>query len=100
VVDKTGDVVATLSASDLRGLTKDTFKNLLLSVLDFLRLASGGLRMTLTTQPQAELGDVIRKLAWSRAHRLWIVKNHKILGVVTLSDIMAKFSPFDFKGTS
>jgi len=35
VVDKSGDIVTTLSASDLRGLNKNSFKTLLLPVLDF-----------------------------------------------------------------
>jgi len=97
IVDKTGDIVATLSASDLRGLNKDSFKNLLLPVLDYLRLVNGGLRPCISTQPHAEIGEVIRKLVYARVHRIWVVKNHKITGVVTLSDICAKLSPVDYR---
>eukprot|EP00456_Euglypha_rotunda_P071335 TRINITY_DN6367_c0_g1_i4.p1 TRINITY_DN6367_c0_g1~~TRINITY_DN6367_c0_g1_i4.p1 ORF type:complete len:127 (-),score=20.05 TRINITY_DN6367_c0_g1_i4:112-492(-) len=97
VVDKTGDIVATLSASDLRGLTKETFKNLLLPVLDFLRLVHGGSRPVISAQPESELGEVIRKFVFGRVHRAWIVKNHKILGVISLSDVLAKLSPVDYR---
>jgi hypothetical protein len=97
VVDKTGDVVATLSASDLRGLTKPTFSSLLLPVLDFLQQQRGGARSTIYTQPSAPLVDVIHKVAWGHVHRIWVIKSHKLVGVISLSDIICKFSPFDFK---
>lgn len=98
VVDKTGDLVATLSASDLRGLNKGSFKYLLLPVLDFLRLQKGGIRPAITTQSHAEIGEIIRKFVYGHVHRIWIVKNHKITGVVSLSDILAKLSPVDYRG--
>jgi len=97
VVDKTGDVVATLSTSDLRGLTKIYFPTLLLPVLDFLRQQRGGARTTIWTQPSSPLADVIHKAGWANVHRVWVIKSHKIVGVISLSDIICKFSPFDFK---
>jgi len=97
VVDKTGDVVATLSTSDLRGLTKLYFPSLLLPVLDFVRQQRGGSRTTVWTQPSSPLSDVIHKVVWANVHRVWVIKNHKIFGVITLSDIICKFSPYDFK---
>jgi len=96
VVDKTGDVVATLSASDLRGLTKISLVNLLLPVLDFLRSQRSS-RPTISSQPTSPLLDVLNKVVWSGVHRVWVIKNHKLVSVVSLSDIICKFSPFDFK---
>jgi len=97
ILDKTGDIVATLSASELRGLNHENFGILLLPVLDFLREVTGGARPVIMARPSAPLGEVIRKVVFGRVHRVWIVENHKILGVVSLSDILCKFSPYDFK---
>jgi CBS domain-containing protein len=97
IVDKTGDIVATLSTSDMRGLTPATFPLLLAPVLDFLGEVAGGARPSITARPTSTLEEVIRKVVFARVHRVWIIDNNKITGVVSLTDIICKFSPFDFK---
>jgi len=97
VVDKNGDIVATLSASDMRGLTPTSFGLLLAPVLDFLSEVAGGARPSITARPTSALEEVIKKVVFARVHRVWIVDNDKIVGTVTLSDIICKFSPYDFK---
>jgi CBS domain-containing protein len=97
IVDKTGDIVATLSISDMRGLTSATFPLLLAPVLDFLGEVVGGARPSITARPTSTLEEVIRKVVFARVHRVWIVDNNKITGVVSLSDIICKFSPYDYK---
>jgi len=97
IVDKTGDIVASLSASDLRGLTNESFGLLLLPVLDFLREVTGGARPVIIARTSSVLGEVVRKVVYGRVHRVWVVENYKIVGVVSLSDIICKFSPYDFK---
>jgi len=95
VLDRNGDLVATLSVSDLRGMNKDTFGWLLLPVLDFLSSVSS-VRPLITARPLSTLGEVIYKVCYGHVHRAWVVENDKICGVVTIGDIVAKMSPLEF----
>jgi len=96
ILDRNGDIVATLSSSDLRGLTKDNFALLLLPVLDFLSAVSR-VHPLITARPLSQLGEVLYKVCYGHVHRVWVVENDKICGVVSLGDIICKMSPFDFK---
>lgn len=100
IVDKTGDIVATISNSDMRGLNKDSLGLLLLPVLDYLRIATGGARPVVQASPSSTLKEVMYKAVYARVHRVWVVEQKdsktKVTGVVTLSDILTKFSPYDF----
>jgi len=89
--------VATLSASDMRGLTPASFPLLLAPVLDFLGEVAGGARPSIIARPTSTLEEVIRKVVFARVHRVWIIDSNKISGVVSLSDIICKFSPYDYK---
>jgi CBS domain-containing protein len=96
VLDRNGDLVATLSSSDLRGLTKDNFSLLLLPVLDFLSSVSS-IHPLITARPLSQLGEVLYKVVYGHVHRIWIADRGTITGVISLGDVISKMSPFDFK---
>ena len=80
-----GKLVGQLSASDLRGLAKDLFSSLDKRISDFI----GKAKKISTCSPDAKLKDVIKQLAASSLHRLWIVdKELHPIGVVSLGDVM------------
>jgi len=99
IIDKQGFLVDTISASDLRGLNKSTFKNLLTNVLNFVAAARGEkTHKTITCVPTDSLLSVMEKVNKSRIHRVWVVKSETDLtpiGVVALTGVILKFSPFD-----
>lgn len=97
--EKDGKLVGTVSASDLRGIHQDSFKTTLLPVMEFLQLQHGGqVRAMVTCTANDVLADVMEKVLKNKVHRVWVVDDQqKPVGVVTLSDIICKFSPFDYK---
>jgi len=98
VVDSSNRIVATLSVSDLRGITKESFKNLLLPVLDFLR-TRGELKPPVVCTPKDTLAAVVQKIIQHKIHRVWVVKDEQSLdfvNIVALSDIIKTFAPFRY----
>jgi CBS-domain-containing membrane protein len=99
ILDKSGDIVATLSASDLRGMNESTFGLLLLPVLDFLHEMTGGQpHPTITVRPNSTMSELMKKITFARVNRVWVMDHYKIVGphVVTLTDIIRTFSPYDW----
>jgi len=97
VVDSEGKLVGNLSASDLRGVKATEVEQLLSTpVLDFLKTQSH--TALVVCKPSSTLRQVIHMLVEQRVHRLWVVDdNHHMVGLVTLTDIVCKFAPFDYK---
>jgi 5'-AMP-activated protein kinase regulatory gamma subunit len=102
VVDNDGKLVANFSVSDLRGLKKDDFPDMLLPVLEFLRkkvarekpyisaIDSGHqCLIPLTCKASDTLEFVLLKLVATRTHRLWCVddRGHPTRAV-SLTDVM------------
>jgi len=92
IIDEQGKLVNNISASDLKGVTKDTFWKLELPIEQIL-----GERQKLpplTCKPQDTLGDVIQKLVDCRVHRIYVVdsSNHPT-NVITLTTILKVFAP-------
>eukprot|EP00301_Raphidiophrys_heterophryoidea_P000091 c1004_g1_i1.p1 GENE.c1004_g1_i1~~c1004_g1_i1.p1 ORF type:complete len:338 (+),score=103.16 c1004_g1_i1:203-1216(+) len=98
VVDENGQLVENLSVSDLRGVLASNIGELLaLPVPRFLETRRGK-RTPIVCSPQTPLKQVVRTLASSRVHRLWIVDGgNRAIGVVSLTDVLCKFAPFDYK---
>lgn len=45
----------------------------------------------------ATLHHVIELIVKNHVHRVWVVDAHKhVKGVITLSDIISKFAPYDY----
>jgi len=91
VVDTDGKLVANISASDLRGVSKNGLSSLLYTVKSFLLRSRDIPRHPLTCKLQSRLAQVIVRLGLFHLHRLWIVDgDDRPVGVVTLSDLLAK----------
>eukprot|EP01089_Gocevia_fonbrunei_P020375 TRINITY_DN7584_c0_g1_i1.p1 TRINITY_DN7584_c0_g1~~TRINITY_DN7584_c0_g1_i1.p1 ORF type:complete len:353 (-),score=55.82 TRINITY_DN7584_c0_g1_i1:16-1074(-) len=98
-----GELIANISASDIKGLTPRHFEYLTLPVLEFMS-KKDGLGITkawdikregpLTFPPitctlNSTFGTVVRKLAVFRLHRVWIVDEHNAaIGVITLTNVL------------
>jgi len=96
VVNKSGDVVASLSASDLRGLNQKSFKTALLPVTEFLKLAHAQPQNMVTCTRGEKVGSVMKKLLDAKVHRAWVLDDDKSpFGTVSMTDIIAVFSPHD-----
>lgn len=85
VVNEQGHLVGQLSAQDLRGLAGNLFPALETPIREFI----GKQKKLETCGTDIKLKDVIKQLAASGEHRLWIVdKDGTPLGVVSLGDVM------------
>jgi len=93
ILNVDGQLVATFSASDLRGIQSSDFVNLLLPVKEFLKIYSRKSLFPLTCFPIDTLEYVIYKIAATKVHRLWCVddRNH-LLGVLSITDVMKPFA--------
>jgi len=89
VVDEKGRLINNISASDLKGVTKDTFWKLNMPISKVL-----GSKPPLTCTPDSTLKSVIQKLYETKVHRIYVVDaKYKPLNVITLTTIMKVFSP-------
>eukprot|EP00472_Partenskyella_glossopodia_P004424 CAMPEP_0197516794 /NCGR_PEP_ID=MMETSP1318-20131121/1724_1 /TAXON_ID=552666 /ORGANISM="Partenskyella glossopodia, Strain RCC365" /LENGTH=295 /DNA_ID=CAMNT_0043065821 /DNA_START=144 /DNA_END=1031 /DNA_ORIENTATION=+ len=96
-ITQNGRLVGTISQSDLRGLNSDNFHLLMLPVLEFLK--TGGLiekRSTISVTPTTTLAATIMKVSENKVHRAWILDQGELVGVVSLTDIISRFTPYDF----
>ncbi|KAJ3025418.1 UNVERIFIED_CONTAM: hypothetical protein HDU68_007185 [Siphonaria sp. JEL0065] len=99
----TGQMVANLSASDLRGITADmeSLEALLLPVFEFLETKSRNRgvdaikpdQLRSVTRDQV-FEEAIKVLLESRIHRVWVEdEEEKPVGVLTMGDLLAYFVP-------
>jgi 5'-AMP-activated protein kinase regulatory gamma subunit len=98
VTDDTDKVIGTLSSSDLRGITRYSLGRLFLPVMDFLKeMHSGHVPKPITCTLDMPLIELMKLVCNHRLHRVWVVhEDGRLLDVVTLSDILRKFSRFSF----
>eukprot|EP00456_Euglypha_rotunda_P026981 TRINITY_DN2163_c0_g1_i22.p1 TRINITY_DN2163_c0_g1~~TRINITY_DN2163_c0_g1_i22.p1 ORF type:complete len:612 (+),score=106.94 TRINITY_DN2163_c0_g1_i22:120-1955(+) len=89
VVDSSGVLIASLSLSDLRGISSEDVPDLLLSVEEFLKKVHGGkIPKPITIKKDDTLADIIPLIAKARVHRVWVVDDDgKPSDVVSLTDI-------------
>jgi len=94
VIDEEGKLVNHFSASDLKGLTKDTFWKL---ELPLEKMFEGQKKLPpLQCRPEATFGEVIKKLSDCRVHRIYVVdEENRPVNVITLTTIMRVLSPLD-----
>ena len=100
IVDPHGKLVSTLSASDVRGLDETSFKYTLLSVMEFLEKVRGEKAMlnNFVARESDSLLSVIQTTVQKKVHRVWVVNEaDEPVGSVSLTDIICKFSPNDYK---
>jgi len=97
----TNGLVDTLSASDFRGVQKETLRLLLLPVVSFLSLSRAKPRQKITVHqnvvasPDEKFAAVIERIVNSGVHRLWIINSDETpIGVISLTDIIRQFSSY------
>jgi len=91
IIDEQDKLINNISASDLKGVTKDTFWKLDLPIEQVL----GDKKKVppLTCRPTDVLGSVLQRLADCRVHRIYVVDTeHRPQNVITLTTIMKVFS--------
>ncbi|KAI9356583.1 hypothetical protein DFJ73DRAFT_823253 [Zopfochytrium polystomum] len=94
VVDAAGLVVATLSASDLRGLSADSVEWVRENVLTFLEKMKSRLNLQKSAEPVSltpndTLQDAMNLMVERDIHRIWILDDMlRPIGVVSQSDII------------
>ncbi|KAJ3387832.1 hypothetical protein HDU92_001784, partial [Lobulomyces angularis] len=96
VVNAKGELIANLSASDLRGMTKERMEDLLLPVFDFLEKTSSkrGIKKVRPDQIISVTDDelvtkVLDTMISKDLHRVWVVDDRDIpVGSFTQSDFL------------
>jgi len=87
-----GKLVGTLSASDLRGLTRRRLQKVVAPVKQFLEFMHGSIRDPLTTTLDSTLNEALSLIVTEGVHRLWIVNAQKEpIGSLSLTDIIKLF---------
>jgi CBS domain-containing protein len=93
VTDSAGTLMATLSESDLRGLTMATMSRLQLNVIDFLTVQNMGvLPEVVTVSANMSLRNLLETFAKKKLHRVFVVDGeNRLTGIITLTDIIGYF---------
>jgi len=91
VVDNHQKLIDTLSDADLRGMNADKLKNLLLPIGEF-KNAMGIKKMpNVACSPLTPIRDVLRTVAETGVHRVWVLENDIPVNVVSLTNILNLF---------
>jgi CBS domain-containing protein len=90
VVDMSGRMVASLSASDLRGMTSERLSTILLPVMEFFPAMTGARAPApLTCYAEDFLLDTIRKILKASTRRCWMVdREGRPIGLVSMGKII------------
>jgi len=89
IIEPSGKLIANFSASDLRGLSSESFNYFEEPVLNFLKREKATIRNPITCTKESTLREVISKLSSEKIHRIYVVdEQERPIGIVTLSDIM------------
>jgi len=90
IVDLDGRLVASLSASDLRGMTNDRLKAILLPVMDFFSAMTGFKPPPpLICSPEDKLVDTMKKILKASTRRCWMIDaNYRPIGLVSMGKII------------
>jgi len=95
VVNDSGEIITTLSASDVKGLTQETLPTIQKPVVEFLkaRHPEGKLVHPVTCEARTLLKDVILQMVTAKVHRVFVVDaSRKPRGVVSMTDICRVFT--------
>eukprot|EP00045_Choanoeca_perplexa_P015490 m.195759 g.195759 ORF g.195759 m.195759 type:complete len:477 (+) comp17006_c2_seq3:870-2300(+) len=90
VVDPTGVVVDVYAKHDVINLAREgTYQNLDVSVVEALQHRQAGFEGVQTCTTKDTLGEIIDKVIAANVHRLVVIDaQHRLLGIVSLSDIL------------
>ena len=90
-MDENGKAVATLSTSDLKGITQDSLSSLDQNVVAFVGAShpvaiAPGTFLLLTAD--TTMGEAALAATVAHVHQVWVVDKDKVVGAVALSDIL------------
>jgi len=85
-------IVATLSSSDLKGITADNLRKLNYPVLDFIQEMTGKkASVPVTCTPKSCLSEIIPTILAAKVHRVFIIDSAwNSLGVISMTDIISQ----------
>jgi len=91
VVDKDGVMVASLSPSDLRGLTNEKLQTILLPVMEFFPAMTGARASPpLICRPDDMLLETMRKILKASTRRCWVVdEKMRPMGLLSMGNIIS-----------
>jgi len=86
VIDSQGKLVGNVSASDVKGLSLETFNTLNLPIRDFVK------HKPVCIQKGSTMRDVISKIVEYHVHRVFVVDDaNKLLNVISLTSVLKAF---------
>jgi len=89
VVDKFGRLVANFSATDLLGLTAETFPLLSLSVKEYLNRVYGFHKPPVFCRATESVETMLLKMVVHQVHRIYLIDELMIpVGIVSMTDVM------------
>ena len=97
IVNLKGEVVGSLSASDMRGVTLDNLSSIYLPAFEFLEKMGRPLDHPIkvdqvrTLALDETLDSAMEKILKLQIHRLWVQEKEILHGVVSISDILRPF---------
>lgn len=94
ITDSSGNIKATLSENDLRGLTRDRLdKRLKLPVLDFIKKQNeGSMPEMVKVRWNMRLRDIMENVSQKKVHRVFIEDDKgQVSEMISLSDILGYF---------
>jgi len=100
IVDDYGKIVATLSPSDLKGITAQSAYVLNIPVIDFLEHdnSRGWWWVPITFSPETTFFDCLQQFVCSRIHRMYMIDSDgKPIGVISHRDMLQKLLFFNGK---
>ncbi|KAI8978404.1 hypothetical protein BDB01DRAFT_860969 [Pilobolus umbonatus] len=94
IIDDNDELVAEISAMDMRGLNRDRWDDLLKPVMMFLKTSHGDIYPPLTCHDQFTLSQIMTAFVLRKAYRLWWIDlfSGEMKGVVTMTDIFNVFA--------
>jgi len=90
---KTGELINNLSASDMKGITQESFWKLELPLHQILTEQADKKLPPVTCSSNTNLGEIIDNFSKHGVHRIYVVDpTNKPLNVITLTDVMNVFT--------
>lgn len=99
ILNKSNQLIATLSSSDLKEISKDNMNALFLPVNYFLKVIHGeAIPKPIVCYPTTSLKEVMKKIIENEVHRVWVVtSSNNVIDVLSCSDIIFYLREFKRK---
>jgi signal-transduction protein with cAMP-binding, CBS, and nucleotidyltransferase domain len=91
ILNSNDNIIGTLSAKDLRGLTLENIGNLIKPTKDFVKITKGVQSFDVVDQGKVRVEDACAFMLKERVHHVWLTRGKIISGCVTPTDILRLF---------